>query len=506
MPDRRARKNVLFSLLGRGYVAGLNLIFIPVLLRVLGAETLGLLGLLAILQSTLFVLDTGLSSVVSRELGKASANHQILPVVRENVYAIGRTYLATAVAFGVAAVLVGVGFMNFWDRGETGLTDKMLATCIVMLAIALSAQWMVGFYSAIFFGIHQARTAAVMNALLWTLRLPIGLVVALTFGNSPAAFFGCYATASLIIAALGFVLAHKRLGASTEARRTSAGVLRDLARPIIAVSSVSLVLMFVNQMDKIVFAVRFSLEDFGYYSLIWQIAGALYLVYGPIYSVYLPILSGHASAGRMAAMRESLSNGVFSTTLLLAPMVVSMIFLADVLLFAWTGSTETANRASPWLSLALGGAFMGSILFVPYAAQQALDRTDLTLKPAVTILIAMVIALSIAAASTNPTTVVAIWAGCTTAFVLLAVSATLRMTATQNPIRWWWDHAAMPVLVTSLIAIAVRKMYLDELMENRTMAVAALLLSACASAIISALSSSRSRIFVRSWISTRGVP
>ena len=491
------------SFLGRGYVVGLQLICIPVLLRLLGAETLGMLGLLAILQNALFVLDTGLSGVVSRELGKSFVHREMLAEIRANVYAIGRTYLATAGVIGVVACLLGLGFVYSWNKDATGLSDESLATCVVLLAIALSAQWMIGFNSAVLFGIHQASTAAAVNAVLWTLRLPIGIVIAVVLGDSPIAFFSWYAAASVFVTALAFVLVRKRLGASSEVRRSSAGVLRELARPIIAVSSVSIVLMIVNQLDKFVFAARFSLEDFGYYSLIWQIAGALYIVYGPIYNVYLPILSGHVSAGRMAAVRSSVSDGVFSTTLILVPVVVSMIFLSEALLFAWTGSTEAANRASLWLSLALSGAFIGSVLFVPYAAQQALERTDLTLRPALLILVAMAIAMSVASVSTNPTMVVTSWALCTTGLVLLAVSATLRVIGIEDRLRWWWDHVALPVLISSVVALVVREAYLEELLEGRTVAIAALCVTAGISAIAGAVSSARSRTFMRTWFISR---
>jgi O-antigen/teichoic acid export membrane protein len=497
--DRLIRRNVLVSLAGRSYVAVLHLLCIPLLLSLLGPESLGLLGLVAVIQGVLFVFDTGLSGVVSRELGRAHERPDTLAEARGKVRAIERAYLATAGAFGVIAGLLSIGFARNWMSEGSGLSTEVLTGCVLFLSIALAAQWMIGFYSAVLFGVHRASRAALVNAVLWTSRLLAGTAVAYMSDGSSMMFFAWYATSSLLAVALAATLAARSLGEVVEPKHSTVNALRQLARPIVAVSSVSIVLMVINQIDKVVFGLRFSLTDFGYYSLVWQIAGALYLVYGPIYSIYLPILAGHAAIGRLSEMRRSVSAGILTTTLILIPIVATTIVLSQTVLFAWTGSLEAAMRASQWLSLAVAGAFMGSVLLVPYAAQQALLRTDLTLMPAIVILFILLIAVGVAAALGSSTGIVAAWAACTAGLVAYSVTATLREIGESRRLRWWWEHVILPALLSLLVAIAVRHKWMDDMMDSRILAAGILLVTVCISAMVVAVSSPLARQFVRSW-------
>ncbi len=67
------KRNVLASLLGGAWVAGLMVVLIPLQIRLLGMEAYGLVGLLAMLQIAVVALDFGLPTTVMQKISSGSA-------------------------------------------------------------------------------------------------------------------------------------------------------------------------------------------------------------------------------------------------------------------------------------------------------------------------------------------------------------------------------------------------------------------------------------------------
>ena len=66
------RRNAIANFVGQGWTALIGLAFIPIYIRLLGIEAYGLVGVFAVLQSWLAILDLGLTPTLSREMAKPS--------------------------------------------------------------------------------------------------------------------------------------------------------------------------------------------------------------------------------------------------------------------------------------------------------------------------------------------------------------------------------------------------------------------------------------------------
>ena len=62
------RINVIANYLGQGWVALMGLAFVPIYIKYLGMEAYGLIGIFAVLQVSLTVLDMGMAPTLNREM------------------------------------------------------------------------------------------------------------------------------------------------------------------------------------------------------------------------------------------------------------------------------------------------------------------------------------------------------------------------------------------------------------------------------------------------------
>src|SRR5258708_11875863 len=67
------RSNFAANIAGQACVALIQLLVIPIYVRLLGIEAYGLIGFFVALQATVQVLDLGVSATVTRELAKSTA-------------------------------------------------------------------------------------------------------------------------------------------------------------------------------------------------------------------------------------------------------------------------------------------------------------------------------------------------------------------------------------------------------------------------------------------------
>lgn len=66
------KRNLIANYLGQGWVAIMSLAFIPIYIKYLGIEFYGLIGLFALLQAWLILLDMGMTPTLSREMAMST--------------------------------------------------------------------------------------------------------------------------------------------------------------------------------------------------------------------------------------------------------------------------------------------------------------------------------------------------------------------------------------------------------------------------------------------------
>jgi O-antigen/teichoic acid export membrane protein len=436
------------------YVALINLVSVPILLSWLGVEAFGLVGLLATVQALFSILDAGVSSAVIRDTAQSDSAGTMSRDSLEIIRAVERVYWISTPVFFVVAVGFAWVFARSWVKGATIGPGEVFFS-LALLSIATSLLWPTSYYNAVLYGMRRQGTVAWISSLTMTLRIGGGLACLALLGHRPVVFFACQVAAT----AVGVILLHAAVLRAIPNWRMGRGTLRSMLAKLgssaTAVSAVSTTLLIFNQQDKVIVGKLSSLETFGYYSLAWQLAGALYLIYNPVYMAYLPEIC-RAWTGDSPRAEQLTSDAMSVMSMLVLPIAAVVTLLPVQVLYAWTGDMTVADNTAVFLSLAFGGAAVNAMIFIPYAVQQASSTTKITLRAVIPTILVSVPLMTLGALLGGPAWAVATWAATSCLQVGMVLYGTAKNVLQQPPLAWCHHNVLSFGLPAVGVAAAVR--------------------------------------------------
>lgn len=441
------QRHLAAGFLSRIYAGVINLATVPVFLHWLGPETFGLIGLSATMQTLFFIMDAGFGGTITRELasGHGNAGSTVTAVVRCRV--IERFYWLSAPVIAMTAFSIGAVFVSNWvGSGAISRSEMLLA--ISMMAATIGLQWLQGFYTAALYGTYRHASVAVIQALIWTART-LGAMVVLLLTEKTAINYFIWQL--LVAVGAVVVLRHEIIRRippwkAHSARGEVANVLQNIRTVVLTASGASAALLAFNQVDKIILGLRFDLETFGYYTLTWQIAGALYLIYNPIYNMYLPLTVSALVVGDQQTFLARARDGALLIAALVIPVSTVVAVYAPQVVHLWTGDIATAERAGSFLRLTFAGAACHALFFGPYFVQMAVGKTEITLRVVVGILLLMTPLMLLSAYfGASVLSTIAIWAIASLCFVVITTLLTAAQLLDVQPWEWLLSTVMAPI-------------------------------------------------------------
>ena len=119
-------------------IAVLGIIFVPIYLRYLGAETYGLIGVFISLQVMLSVLDGGLGTALTKEIAyRISQINSPENRIGNLVKSLGTVYWVIAIAIGIIAIALSPLIASYWVKPVT-LTYSDIVTAFMLLGLNLN--------------------------------------------------------------------------------------------------------------------------------------------------------------------------------------------------------------------------------------------------------------------------------------------------------------------------------------------------------------------------------
>jgi len=185
-PVRRA---TLANLVGQAWALVLSLAMIPVYIHWLGVEAYGLLGFHITLLAAAAVLDVGLSGTVNRELARASVTDHgaadDLP--RRVVRTLEWLVWPLSALLAVVAVAGSWWLAAHWLK-PVALTVEQTQTALVLMGLAVAAQWPAGFYGGALAGLQRQVLLNAVNMAFAALRA-VGVLAPLAWWRADVSVY-----------------------------------------------------------------------------------------------------------------------------------------------------------------------------------------------------------------------------------------------------------------------------------------------------------------------------
>jgi len=474
----------------------MGLAFIPVYIKYLGMEAYGLIGLFAMMQACLALLDLGMSPTLSREMARFTAGNHSAQSIRDLLRSVEIVCFALATAICLAVWSGSEWLAINWLKADR-LPFDVVEQVISVMAFVIALRFVETIYRSALIGMQEQVWYNAVNALLATLRSGGAVVVLVWLSSSIEAFFLWQALMSLITVSVFAVSVNRRLPAPPKPASFSCQALTGIGKFAGGMTGITLLAILLTQLDKLLISRLLPLETFGTYVLAATIAGTLYMVISPITTAVFPRLVELMPRSNPERLVATYHRGAQLVTVLTAPVAMVLAFFGEGAIFAWSGNVELAQNVGPILAALVVGSYLNGLIYMPYQLQLAYGWTSLALKVNIAAVLVLVPAIFWAVPRFGPMGAAWVWIVLNTGYVLISVSLMHRRILPLEKWRWYLADVGGPtlaVLAVMLLAIPLE----PHALEDRAAWVVFLLIALCCGAIAStgAAADLRAKAFV----------
>ena len=444
-PSENLNTALTASLVSRIWVAAIAVLSVPIYLRFMGIEAIGVVGVFTSLSALVGVLDLGMGATLTRELARLSGQPAQLPRARDTTRTLEIAYAGIALLIALLLIALSGQIARHWVQAES-LTAESIGHAIALSGVALAGQWPGNLYAAGLAGLHRQAALGAMTAFVATLRVII-TVLALWRDPSIEQFFLAQVVAGLLHTIGLRWLQWRALTLPGHRPRWDTSVVHAGLRFAGGMTGIALTSLLITQTDKLILSRALSLSEFGVYSLATAVTSGLYMLISPVFSVLYPRLSALAKAGDERALAELYLTGSQSMALLVVPLAaVIACFSTDVLL-VWTGDPTLSGSGAWVLTLLVVGNAGNGLMNLPFALQLANGWTRLALWVNILSLPLLVPAIWLAATRYGAVGGAAVWAGFSLCLVVAIPEIMHRRLLPGSRNAWYRTGVALPVAV-----------------------------------------------------------
>lgn len=445
------KRNLIANYLGQGWTALMGLAFIPLYIKFLGIEAYALIGLFALLQVWLSLLDMGMTPTLGREMarftGGSHSNESIRDVLRSiEIIALGIALLiAGSVAFGSNWIATS------WLKAEA-LPVDVVAQALAIMGLVTALRFVEGLYRSAIVGLQRQVLFNVVNSTMATLR-GIGAVGILVWVSPTIeAFFLWQGAISIAILGILAITTYGSLPRGDRAGRFSFEALRGMWRFAGGMMGITFLALLLTQVDKILLSKLLSLSEFGYYALASTVAGGLYVLVGPVTQAWYPRLCEFHARGDDHALADTYHLGAQLVSVIFGSQAIVLILFAEPFLLLWTQDVELTQRTNPLLSLLVLGTLMHGLVGLPYKTQLAYGWTGLSVRVNIVAVAFIVPALLWATPRYGAIGAAWVWVGLAAGYLFIGSQLMYQRILRTEKWRWYGRDVFLPLAAAVLTA------------------------------------------------------
>lgn len=354
----------------------MGLAFIPIYIKYLGIEAYGLIGLFALLQAWLGLLDMGMTPTLGREMARFTGGSQSIQSIRDLLRSI------EIIAFGVALLIgIGIAFSANWIATSWlqagALSIETISHAFIVMGVVTALRFVESIYRSCILGLQRQVLFNIVNSTMATIRA-IGSVLVLAWVSpSIEAFFVWQGAVSIATLTVLLAATYSSLPRAGRSGRFSVEALKRVWRFAGSMLGITFLALLLTQIDKLLLSTILPLEEYGNYVFASIVAGALYMIVAPITQAYYPRLCEAHARGDKAGLVVSYHAGAQIITVFSGSFAITLILFSETILKLWTKNHQISIDAAPLLSLLVLGNFLNGLMHLPYSVRIAYGKTSL---------------------------------------------------------------------------------------------------------------------------------
>ena len=357
----------------------MGIAFVPLYIKYIGIEAYGLIGIFAILQASLSLLDMGLKPALGREMARYTAGAHDPQSIRDLLRSV--EIIGVAISIVVA---IGIWAAAGWLASDWVTAKKLPTTVVshafVAMGIVIALRFVESIYVSSIVGLQRQVLESVIGSVMATAR-GLGAVVVLAWlSPTVEAYFAWQGFISLLTVPILAACVYRTLPRADRAARFSWPAIAGIRQFALGVMAITLLALLLTQIDKILLSRILSLKNFAYYALAGVVTNALYVLASPISAAFYPQFTELATRGDPLALQRSYHQAAQLATVVLGGAAIALAIFSSEALAVWTQNPELVVQVAPLVRVLALGTLLNGLMGIPYQMQLAHGWTGLTIK------------------------------------------------------------------------------------------------------------------------------
>ncbi|ADE13117.1 lipopolysaccharide biosynthesis protein [Sideroxydans lithotrophicus] len=459
------KRNIIANYFGQGWSAVMGLAFIPLYIRYLGMESYGLIGLFAVMQAWLTLLDMGMTPTLNREMARFTAGAHSPQSINNLLRSLEIITICIAAVIVISTWIASSYLATDWLKAEK-LPISVVGQALAVMGIVVALRFIESIYRSSLIGLQKQVWYNVVNAAIATLRNVGAVVVLAWLSPTVQAFFLWQAAISMVSVVTLAAGVHRALPEPPFAPKFTFVAIADVWKFASGMMLVTFLAILLTQIDKVLLSRLLPLELFGYYTLASTVAGVLYIVISPITTAFYPRMVELSTKDDQAALAALYHQGSQLVTVLIVPALMLLCFFSKDVLFMWSGDVNLAEKTGSILSIFVVGVFLNCLMHMPVQLQLAYGWVSLGIKTNIVAVVVLVPAIFWTVPRYGVIGAAWIWVILNAGYVLIAVQIMHRRIFTREKWRWYFADVLLPTIGAAGIML-LAKQFRPEMMLDR---------------------------------------
>lgn len=453
------RRNLIAAYSGMLLNMLVLLIVTPIVLRALGMEAYGLIGIGLMLQSILTFLEAGLSASLSRAFAERTARESegVGPGMHDLLRTLEYFYAALVGIVCLLVCLLAPLLARHWITGHA-LPHDMVWQSIALIGLMIAMRFFVSLYGC---GLAGLQRQVVLNAVSMTMNVVANAgAVAVLFwiSSDPRAYFAWLAVSGALTALVLRWTLTISLPVPTAPARFDWAQWQSIRRFSVGISSLMVTSFAITHTDKVLLSRLLPLRDFGFYSIASNVANFVQLITIPVQTVYYPRMTQCLAKGDTRALIDTYRFASRMVALLVFPLGFTLALFSQDILLLWLRDPLVAERVHLILSLlVIGTTLLASLMMMPYALTLAHADTRVTLRMHMFLLCIQVPVVILSALEFGAVGAAGFWCALFCIYGPLYAWRVNRKYLAASHFEWLWASVLKPALPALMAAAAVKQ-------------------------------------------------
>lgn len=449
------KKNVVANYFGQAWQALMGLAFVPLYIRYLGIESYGLIGIFAMLQTWLALIDMGMKPALGREMARFTAGSHDARSIRDLLRSVEVVGVVIAAVLGLAVWAASGWLAIHWVTAKN-LSPAVIAHAFSAMGLVTALRFVEDIYQSSIAGLQRQVLQNVVTSITAGVRSLGAIGVLAWVSPTIEAFFFWQGLVSLISVAALAAVVYTSVPPSPQAARFSTFALRTIWRFAAGMTAITLLGLLLTQVDKILLARLLTLEAFGYYALAGVVANGLYSLAGPITSAIYPRLTQLVASGDDVTLRAVYHRGAQLVTVLMGSAAMVLIVFGERVLQLWTGNAMLARQVWPVMSILALGTLFNGLMLIPLQIQLAHGWTSLAIRVNIVAVSLLVPAIIVTVPRYGALGAARVWVVLNLGYLLFEIPLMHRRLLRAEKWRWYREDVVFPLAAAAATVLLCR--------------------------------------------------